>query len=248
MASAQAAPPPTASRPRDAGRMAWAWLGILIFTLLWDFSGMDMPVMLTFGTPEGFSLKDNWWLSVVLHDRLRLVSQLLFGVMLVWAAWPPKGKGLPRRERWLLVGLVLLSLLVVNIVKNTSKTSCPWDLQAFGGTGTYVSHWLFGVADGGTGRCFPGGHASSAFAFFALCLPWLNPPAGTSRTRAPGWRWLAVIMVVGIVAGVTQTLRGAHHPSHTMWTLVICAGVSIAGWQVGQRWLQRGALAQAGKA
>ena len=221
-----------------------AWLGCLVFTLLWDVGGFDMPVMLALGTPEGFLLKDNWWLSAVLHDRLRLVSQLLFFVMLAWAAWPFKGKGLPRRERWLLVGLVVLSLLAVNLIKSTSRTSCPWDLHAFGGSASYVSHWKFGVGDGGPGRCFPGGHASSAFAFFALCLPWLNPPPGRSRAGTPGWRWLALIMAVGAVAGVTQTLRGAHHPSHTLWTLVICAGVSMAGWRLAQSWLQRGALAQ----
>ena len=234
-------------RPHPPGLLGWMWMGMLVLTLIWDFSGLDMPVMLAIGSPDGFALKGNWWLSVVLHDRLRLASQMLFLVMLVWAAWPPKVNTLPRRERWLLVGLVVLSLLVVNVIKSTSRTSCPWDLQAFGGSAAYVSHWLFGVGDGGGGRCFPGGHASSAFAYFALCLPWLSQPPGSSRSHTPGWRWLALILVVGAVAGVTQTLRGAHHPSHTLWTLLICAGISIFGWSSGQRWLLRGAAAQAGK-
>lgn len=226
--------------------MAWAWLALASVVSIWDFAGFDLRIMQAIGTPEGFPLKNNWWLSVVLHDRLRLTSQLLFGTMLVWAAWPPKGGSLPREERWLLVGLVLLSLLSVNIIKSTSHTSCPWDLQTFGGNATYVSHWLFGVGDGGGGRCFPGGHASSAYAFFALCLPWLNPPLGASRSSAPGWLWLILIMGVGAVAGLTQTLRGAHYPSHTLWTMVICAGVSIAGWSLAQRRPRLGAKAQAG--
>jgi membrane-associated PAP2 superfamily phosphatase len=217
-----------------------AWVVILIFTLAWDFAGLDLPIMLRLGTAEGFPLRDNWWLSTLLHDRLRLGAQLMFVVMLVWAAWPVKALALPRRERWLLVGLVLASLLAVNIIKSTSRTSCPWDLQLFGGQAVYVSHWVFGIGDGGGGRCFPGGHASSAFAFFALCLPWLNPPAGSRRTRATGWAWLTLIMVVGTIAGTTQSLRGAHYPSHSLWTLVICAGISLAGWRWGQRWLTRG--------
>ncbi|WP_082877175.1 phosphatase PAP2 family protein [Hydrogenophaga crassostreae] len=226
-----------------------AWLMLLAATVGWDLLGLDMAVMLHIGTPTGFPLQDNWWLSTVLHDKLRLVAQLLFVVMLVWASWPMRTGGLPRRERWLLVGLVVASLLVVNLIKLNSRTSCPWDLHAFGGDARYVSHWLLNVGDGGGGRCFPGGHASSAFAFFALCLPWLCPPSGSQRSRAPGWRWLFLVLTVGLVAGVTQTLRGAHHPSHTLWTLVICMGISIVGWAIGQRWLQARpqASAQAGK-
>jgi membrane-associated PAP2 superfamily phosphatase len=234
----------TGFRPAPAvNPLVWAWLAFALLTLEWDFAGLDIPIMLSLGTPEGFPLRDNWWLSTLLHDRLRLTAQLLFGVMLVWALWPVRGKALPRRERWLLVGLVLLSLLAVNIVKSTSRTSCPWDLQAFGGQATYVSHWIFGVGDGGGGRCFPGGHASSAFAFFALCLPWLNPPAGAQRRQQAGWAWLALVLVVGVIAGATQTLRGAHYPSHSFWTLVICSGISLAGWWWGQRWLQRAGAA-----
>lgn len=218
--------------------LAWAWLGLLAFTLFWDFAGLDMPLMMHIGTSTGFPLRDNWLLSNLLHDRLRVVAQLLFVVMLVWAAWPMRPGGLPRRERWLLVALVLGSLLAVNLIKINSRTSCPWDLNAFGGQAHYVSHWLFSEGDGGGGRCFPGGHASSAFAFFALCLPWLGAPEGEQRNRAPGWRWLWLILAVGLIAGVTQTLRGAHHPSHTLWTLLICSGISVLGWSLGQRWLR----------
>lgn len=218
--------------------LARAWVILLALTLFWDFAGLDMPLMVHIGNAAGFPLRDNWWLSNLLHDRLRLLAQLLFVVMLVWASFPMRSGGLPRRERWLLVGLVLASLLLVNLVKINSRTSCPWDLRAFGGEARYVSHWLFGVGDGGGGRCFPGGHASSALGFFALCLPWLSPPPGVSRHRTTGWSWLVVILAVGAIAGATQTLRGAHHPSHTLWTLVICAGVSMAGWSLGQRWLR----------
>jgi membrane-associated PAP2 superfamily phosphatase len=221
--------------------LSLAWLALLAFTLVWDFTGLDMVIMQAIGTPEGFPLKDQWLLSTVLHDQLRVLAQGLFLVMVGWAVWPARNSGLPRRERLLLVGLVLLSLLAVNIIKINSRTSCPWDLQVFGGSARYVSHWLLGVGDGGGGRCFPGGHASSAMAFFALCLPWLHAPAGTERDERTGWRWLALILIVGLIAGGAQTLRGAHHPSHTLWTLLICSGISIAGWRLSQPWLQRGA-------
>jgi len=49
--------------------------------------------------------------------------------------------------------------------------------------------------------------------------------------------WLASALAVGLLAGVVQTLRGAHPPSHTAWTLLICGGVSLAGWALARRWL-----------
>ena len=37
---------------------------------------------------------------------------------------------------------------------------------------------------------------------------------------------------MGAIAGGAQTLRGAHYPSHTLWTLVICLGSALAAWMV----------------
>ncbi len=221
--------------PLRSNPAAWL-LGGLAFTVFWDLSGLDMAFMRAIGTPQGFALRDSWLLSHILHDGLRRAMTGAWLLLCAWALWP--GLRLPRRERGLVVLLIALSLLAVNLVKNTSLTSCPWDLQAFGGSARQVSHWAWGVADGGPGRCFPGGHASSGFAFFALCLPWLEAPAGAaSRRRVIGLRWLAATIGIGLLAGAVQTLRGAHFPSHTLWTLWICAAVSLAGWRLAQPWL-----------
>ena len=64
------------------------------------------------------------------------------------------------------------------------------------------------------------------------------PPPGRYRDRNTGWRWLKTFMLAGLVAGAVQTVRGAHYPSHTLWTLVICAGVSLTGWRIAQRWIR----------
>lgn len=215
------------------------WLIALALTLLWDWMGVDLAVMQLIGGPHGFALRDQWLLSRVLHDAVRQAAVLFYLLIWVWAAWPVRWQRgpaalwtLPRRERLTVAVLIALSLLAVNLIKNASQTSCPWDLQAFGGPAHYVSHWTLGLRDGGSGRCFPGGHASSAYAFLGLSLPWLQPPAGRLRAQAAGWRWLGFLLVAGAVAGAVQTVRGAHYPSHTLWTLVICAGVSLAGWKL----------------
>lgn len=224
------APTLTLAVPTRRSPLFIGLFSLLAFTLLWDLSGLDVAVMRAIGTPQGFALRDVWLLERVLHGGLRQAMTAAFALLCIWALWP--GLPIPGRERALVVALVMLSLLVVNLAKNASLTSCPWDLQAFGGTATTVSHWAWGVADGGPGRCFPGGHASSGFAFIALCLPWLDSTGGATRRRAVGLRWLAAVLFVGGVASVVQTLRGAHFPSHSLWTLLICSSVSLAGWRL----------------
>lgn len=119
---------------------------------------------------------------------------------------------------------MLAALCAVNLLKWHSLTSCPWDLTSFGGAARHVSHWRWGVADGGGGRCFPGGHAPSAFAYIGLALP------GLARRQRRGWAWLGIVLFFGSVAGLTQTLRGAHYPSHTLWTLVGCLSAALTVW------------------
>jgi membrane-associated PAP2 superfamily phosphatase len=219
---------------------------VTAMAVLWDMGPGDLAMMRWIGTPQGFALRRAWLLETVLHDALRHVCSVLWVLLAAWALWPDRGRlgrlrvfSVPRSERLWVLTLVSLSLLVVGFIKARSLTSCPWDLALFGGQARYVSHWSLSLTDGGPGRCFPGGHASSGFGFVALCLPWLLPPSGSVRASAPGWRWLALIVSVGLVAGTVQTLRGAHYPSHTLWTLVICGAVSVTGWRLAQRgWLR----------
>ena len=223
----------------------WLFL-VLIATLAWDTSGRDLPFMQWIGSPTGFPLQHQWWLEGVLHEGWRQLFVAFYLLMGVWAMWPSRwnlpplaAMVLPRRERVALLLLVALSLLAINLIKYSSLTSCPWDLELFGGSARYVSHWDLWQADGGPGRCFPGGHASSALAFLGLCLPWLAPPGKATRDPEPGLRWLMGLLMAGLVAGAAQTLRGAHFPSHTLWTLLICGSVSWAGWLAARPWMAK---------
>jgi len=191
-----------------------AWLLLLGVTLAWDASGLDLAVMHGIGTARGFAGRHTHLLEAVLHDGLRQALSVLLVLATAWAMVSVRRH--PGRLRAL--GLVWLSLLVVNLGKRYSLTSCPWDWQAFGGAAQVVSHWAWGLTDGGPGRCFPGGHASSGFGFLALAWPASRP------AMVPARRWtvavLGLSLAVGLLAGVVQTLRGAHPPSHTLWTLL----------------------------
>jgi membrane-associated PAP2 superfamily phosphatase len=206
-------------------------LGLALTALLaWDASGLDLWVMRHVGSAAGFALRESWFTTQVIHQGGRLLSWGVVGFILLANLRPtwllPR---LTRRERlsWLLV--TLLCLAVVSIVKRVSLTSCPWDLAEFGGAAHYVSHWAFGLSDGGGGHCFPSGHASAAFAF--LSGGWMLARAYPRLARG----WLAVVISLGVVYGVGQMLRGAHYPSHTMWTGWICWAVTVAAAQAG-RW------------
>lgn len=198
--------------------------------LAWDFSGLDLVLAHWTGSASGFAWRDHVLLSTVLHSGARALGWVLLLALMVGVVWPVGVlRQLNRTERTTLVASIWLALLAVVLIKGFSTTSCPWDLQAFGGTASYVSHWRWGVLDGGGGHCFPAGHASTAFAFLPGAL-WLWP-----HHRVAAKRWLWTVLVAGAVLGLAQQVRGAHFMSHTLWTAWICATVSLLCYQAALR-------------
>ena len=109
--------------------------------LLWDASGLDLVLARMAGTPAGFPWRDDWFLNKVMHEAAKTLSWVLVIGLFAAIRWPV---GLLRRlrqgERAQLAVTALASVLLISALKFTSKTSCPWDLQAFGGVAQHVSH------------------------------------------------------------------------------------------------------------
>ena len=207
--------------PLTPARFGLWSLAALALVAAWDASGWDLVLAHWFGSAHGFALNQNWWLQEVLHTGARRLSWLLTLALMLMIWWPLGAlRALPRADRAALVMGILLAALAVQLMKRASLTSCPWDLAEFGGTAHYVSHWRWGVADGGGGHCFPAGHASTAFAYLAATF-WLRPHA----PRAARW-WLAGALLAGLLLGVVQMARGAHYLSHVLWSGWVC-------WMVG---------------
>lgn len=200
----------------------------LLLLLAWDALGLDLAVMRQVGDAGGFALREAWVTKQLIHEGGRLVSYVAMVLIVAANVSPRVLPALSRRERrwWLVVTLVALAC--ISLLKRASLSSCPWDLQAFGGMAEYVSHWRLGVRDGGPGHCFPSGHASAAFAY--LAGGWALARAYPRAARA----WLVAVVLLGAVYGVGQMLRGAHYPSHTLWTGWICWAVTLGA----QRWLR----------
>lgn len=202
------------------GCVAW------VLALAWDLTGWDLPVMGALGTEAGFALRHNLWLEAVLHDTAHQAALGLLAAVAALSLPPLRRRWAPHLAvPWQALAGVLMCLLLAGLMKRYSTTSCPWDLQAFGGVARYVSHWNWGALDGGSGRCFPGGHASAAFAFWPVALAWSQSPV--ERTRRLGRWMLWAVLAAGMVFGGVQTLRGAHYPSHTLWTAVLCWTVAV---------------------
>ena len=194
-------------------------LTVFLFLLLalWDFSGLDLPLARLFGSSDGFPLRSSRWFVISFHEIPRnlssvLVVALLIGIFKPWNFL----KRLSRRDRVQLVLSVLGGMVLITILKKANHTSCPWDVNEFGGRALYVSHWAWGVRDQGPGHCFPAGHASSAFGFLAGWFVIRKAGATVSN------RWLLLALVLGLILGIAQQLRGAHYMSHTLWTAWIC--------------------------
>jgi membrane-associated PAP2 superfamily phosphatase len=194
------------------------------FALLvaWDSTSLDLMLAHLVGTPLGFPWRNEWFLVKVMHEGAKSLSWLLVIGLFFCIRWPVSIlRLLAMRERAQLALTVLASVLVVSLIKRSSATSCPWDLQAFGGVARYVSHWSFGVRDGGGGECFPAGHASAAFAYVGGYFAFRHAAPKVARI------WLCVALAAGLVLGLSQQLRGAHYMSHTLWTAWICWTVAL---------------------
>lgn len=221
---------------RASWRLALVTLGSLLLLLAWDVSDLDMRLAHWSGGLRGFPLTEHWLLTSGLHEGGRLVSWLL-AMWLTLGVWWPIGwlRRLEPQERVQLVATTLLAVMAVSSLKAFSTTSCPWDLAAFGGVARHVSHWSW-VPDGGSGRCFPAGHASSGFAFVGGYFALRRGSLPLART------WLALALLAGLALGVGQQVRGAHFMSHTLWTAWLCWSLAFgvdAALRLPARWRAR---------
>ena len=220
-----------ARQPAAAGADLTAALLALAALLAWDASGWDLGVARWAGSSTGFAWRDAWWTSRLLHDGGRWAAWGLLLALAVAALRAPAqggaavagaavvpGPGRAERRRW--IAVMLVAVVAVPALKRYSSTSCPWDLAEFGGVASYVSHWRFGTLDGGAGHCFPSGHAVAAFAFVGQYFLWREHDP--RRARA----WLAGAGLAGLAFGTAQLLRGAHFPSHTLWSAWLCWTIS----------------------
>lgn len=219
-----------------ANVLGWT-VAALAVVVAWDLSGIDMPMAELVGSDRGFALREHWLFASVLHSGARRLSWLIALVLCLGVGWP---RGILRRlstsQRAQLAITTLVAASAVSVVKSLSMTSCPWDLEVFGGWARYVSHWTTG-SDGGSGHCFPAGHASAGFALLGGYLAFAD---GSPRVAQ---HWLLASLAAGFILGFAQQVRGAHFMSHTLWSGFICWCVALSIDFSFEIWRRRSVIA-----
>ncbi|NVK43040.1 MAG: phosphatase PAP2 family protein [Oceanospirillaceae bacterium] len=164
-----------------------------------------------------WALRNNWLTSELLHHGGRQLSFALLGLvlLLLLLSWSHAKVAHWRRPLAYLAIAALTSVALVSLGKHLSHQDCPWSLLRYGGDRLY--HPLFGAPPGSdSDGCFPAGHASAGYAWLALYFVCLHGRSKRHRLALlPG-------LLLGLLFGLAQQLRGAHFLSHDLWTLAIC--------------------------
>lgn len=122
------------------------------------------------------------------------------------------------------VGFIFLSSVVtivtVFFLKRWSTLPCPWNSVAFGGNVNPPELWRAFALDLPIGKCFPAGHSSGGFCFLSMYFGYtLIYGKRNFKTLIPG-------LLIGIIFGMTQQMRGAHYLSHDLTTILISITIS----------------------
>jgi membrane-associated PAP2 superfamily phosphatase len=198
-------------------------LPFLLLALALEYWSADLRVADWIYQASGasWSLRDAWLTRTLVHEGGRqLVAGLLLLLLLalistyVRSSWQPWRRGL-----WYLLVSALLAGLAVNLLKRLTHVDCPWDLLRYGGEFPYQGLLEAHPHTFRTGACFPAGHASAGYAWLGLYY--------LARDSVPRWRNVALgsVLLLGLVFGIGQQLRGAHFVSHDLWTLGVCWAV-----------------------
>ncbi len=186
--------------------------------LLAEYTPLDRWVLDAFYDPVlgAFPARRAWWAQTLLHKGQSALIVLV--ALLALAGW----LGSFARARWrdlrrpalYLLACIALTTSAVGALKQLTARDCPWDLDVYGGQRPHLHLFAAPPAEGRPGRCFPGGHSSGAFSLLALGV------LARRRPRAAGALLVGVLVLGGSYA-LCQWLRGAHFPSHDLWSAFV---------------------------
>lgn len=184
----------------------------------------------------GFPLRYAFWTETVLHKggvKLPAAVALTALIALLAGFRISRWRRYRRAAAYVLLCFALGPGLVA-LGKRFSATDCPWSLQRYGGSKPYLEWGDPRPESLAPGHCYPGGHSSGAFAFFAFYFLLRGTRPRAARAALVG------TLALGLVFAGTQWLRGAHFISHDLASAWL-------GWNVGlllYALLYRAALAQ----
>lgn len=215
-------------------------LGVLVF-VAFDLTGLDRMLSDMLYDPAAgvFPLGESHLFEKITHKWARILPNWTGEVAIIGALlsfiWPllekrPNGRLMHwagrariaaplrfthryRLDFFYVVVAFALSTGAIHFLKSHTSVYCPVETTLYGGAQAHYE-WYKNFTlwhEAGAGRCWPGGHASSAFSLFALYF--------VARRHAwPHTRLVfAAVTVLGLIYGTTRVLQGWHYMSHTFW-------------------------------
>ena len=185
-----------------------------------EYSGFDVWWIAHFYDEQSKSwpFRDHWLFDTIIHDWGRSFDILVAALWLISFFLTCLLNRLKKYRKIMLYFLIAAAAgpLIVGAGKQITHIYTPWDLEIFSGTLPYIR--LFDPVPKGMpiGEAFPSGHASGGYAFFSLYFFLLNMG---SPYRKYGFLFG---LGLGLLFGIGQQVRGAHFPSHDLFSLVIC--------------------------
>lgn len=196
--------------------------------LLWlgQFTNIDVAIaQLSFDPVRGqFPLRDVWFTTQLFHSYAKVVvvtigviffAGALYDLVRPATAWP-------RETGWRIRTVAMCAFLIpvtISLLKQNSRSHCPWDLAMFGGAEPYFRILDLIPQAVSAGRCFPAGHASGGLWLASIMVFWLP-----GRPRV-AWVVGLGALGIGVSMGLFQQLRGAHFTTHTLWSIWIAVAI-----------------------
>lgn len=241
-------------------RIRLAWLALLIsgVVLLWwsEFSrwGLAFEFWISrqfYQAGVGFPLRDSaqfdfWWhifpKRMMFLLPLWALLQIIYGGVL---RYQNRLTGIRRDEwlRWCAIFVIgLLTPLLLSLLKKWTNQACPWSLSEFSGTLPYVHLLDPRPWAAHSQACWPAGHAAVGLSMLVVSFVGGWPRAlwrDEATLGAPRSVWLsagafaAYAVVLSMVLGFSQVMRGAHFISHQIWSLWIVLVFNMLFVQLG---------------
>lgn len=193
-----------------------AFIFILLMVLVYPHTHLDTRITDLFYDAQlhRFTLKNDPLLAVWMHVRLKWLMVVIALTSLVFALFSYRLSSLKayRLSLWWVFAGMVISTTAVSIFKHYSVHGCPWDIEIYGGSLPLLD--LFAALPSGAeaGGCFPAGHPSGGFALMAFYFAFMDIKPRFSVFML----WIGLLM--GLLMGVVQIMRGAHFLSHVLWS------------------------------
>lgn len=177
----------------------------------WD---VDLSNLFYNAQTHTFPLRRNALLSQFMHTGLKwLVVGIALTSLALWGMSYRFSKLQPVRKPllWTFIAMVA-STSIVAAIKHKSMHGCPWDLLPYGGELPLFGLFETPPIGAEAGGCFPAGHPSAGYALMAFYFAY----RGIKPRFAATMLWSGIIM--GLIMGWAQVMRGAHFLSHILWS------------------------------